>query len=143
MKTIQNDKGEQRSIPYKCSCEAALSEDRVALGTPLSGGDCADQILFTSGSEIAQSRPSSGSSGKGKQRLVFLHGAPITKEATNFFINILDCSQTSDSKYLMHHPTTLVPKIKKGGLCCLLLALPGSRQNQHITRSYGTNGHHV
>lgn len=80
---IQNNKGKQRSIPYKCSCEAALCEDRVALGTPLPGGDCADQILFTSGSGIAQSRAASGSSGEGKQLLVFLHGVPITK-ATNF-----------------------------------------------------------
>ena len=76
---IQNDKREQRSIPQKCGCEAALCEGRVALGTPLSAGDCADQILFTSGSGIAQSRASSGSSGKGKQLRVFLHGIPITK----------------------------------------------------------------
>lgn len=76
---IQNDKEEQRSIPYKCSCEAALCEGRVSLGPPLSAEDCADQILFTSGSVIAQSRASSGSYGKGKQLLVFLHGIPITK----------------------------------------------------------------
>lgn len=86
MKRIQNDKGEQRSIPYKCSCEAELCEGRVALGTPVSASvllDCADQILFTSGSGIAQSGASSGSSGKGKQLQVFLHGIPTTK-ATNF-----------------------------------------------------------